>query len=271
MTRRQPSLRILAAALLAAAFPTAAPAAPCGNTAAGFGAWKAAFAAEAKRAGVGARGLQALARTSYASRTIAADRNQKTFRYSLEKFMQVRGSATIVAQGRQRKARNAAFYDALERAYGVPAGILIAIHGMETGFGRFMGDSEVVSAIATLAYDCRRSAFFTPHAIGALKLVDNGTITTGTKGAMHGELGHTQFLPGNALTFGVDADRNGRVDFYSQADALASTANFLRRKGWKPGRGYQPGEPNFRVIREWNAAEVYQRAIALMAARIDRP
>ena len=66
-----------------------------------------------------------------------------------------------------------------------------------------------------------------------------------------------------------EPDRNGRVDFYSQADALASTANFLRQKGWRPGLGYQPGEPNFRVIEAWNAAGVYQKAIAIMAARID--
>ena len=267
MTRLSTALALFGGLTLFSA--SAALAAPCGNTSAGFGAWKAAFASEARQAGVGQKGLQALAATRYASRTTAADRNQKSFRYSLEKFMQVRGSATIVSQGRALKTRNARFYDALERSYGVPAGVLIAIHGMETGFGRFMGDSQVVSAIATLAYDCRRSAFFVPHAIGALKLVDKGSITAQTKGALHGELGHTQFLPGNALTYGVDADRNGRVDFYSQADALASTANFLRQKGWKPGRGYQPGEPNFRVIEAWNAAEVYQKAIAIMGARID--
>ena len=132
-----------------------------------------------------------------------------------------------------------------------------------------MGKSAVVSAITTLAYDCRRSAFFVPHAIGALKLVDQGAITTATKGAKHGELGHTQFLPGNALKYGVDADGNGRVDFYNQTDALASTANFLRKKGWKPGQGYQEGQPNFKVIKQWNAATVYQQAIAIMGARID--
>lgn len=183
--------------------------------------------------------------------------------------MEVRGSATIVRQGRQRRAQQVGFYDALERRYGVPAGVIIAIHGMETGFGRFMGATRVVSAITTLAYDCRRADFFRPHAIGALKLVDRRTITGNTKGARHGELGHTQFLPGNALRYGVDADRDGRLDFYGQADALASTANFLRAKGWQPGRGYQPGQPNFRVIREWNAATVYQKAIAIMAAQID--
>ena len=248
---------------------SASSAAPCGNTGAGFSAWKADFARTAQQAGVGQRGLQALAQTQYATRTIAADRGQKSFRYSLDKFMRVRGADTIVAQGRKRKARNPEFYAALERQYGVPAGILIAIHGMETGFGGFMGDSQVVSAITTLAYDCRRSEFFIPHAIGALKLVDRGSITTATLGARHGELGHTQFLPGNALAYGVDGNGDGVVDFYNLTDAMASTANYLRQKGWAPGRGYQPGQPNFAVIQEWNAASVYQQTIAIMAARID--
>ncbi|MGB7244947.1 MAG: lytic murein transglycosylase [Sulfitobacter sp.] len=248
---------------------TAAFAATCGNTSAGFNQWKAAFASEAQRAGVKARGLEALASAQYASRTIAADRNQKSFRYSLPKFLKIRGANTIIAQGRNRKASNPGFYQALERQYGVPAGVLIAIHGMETAFGGFMGDSAVVSAITTLAYDCRRAKFFEPHAVGALKLVDRGAITGATKGAKHGELGHTQFLPGNALKYGVDANGDGRVDFYNQTDALASTANFLRKKGWKPGEGYQEGQPNFRVLNQWNAATVYQQAIAIMGAKID--
>ncbi|MFY2824761.1 lytic murein transglycosylase [Ruegeria sp. MALMAid1280] len=257
------------ALIFALSLPTLATAAPCGNTSNGFETWKQDFARQAKRAGVKKKGLQALAQTQYATRTIAADRNQKSFKYSLDKFMRVRGAETIVAQGRKRKARNPQFYAALERQYGVPSGVLIAIHGMETGFGNFMGDSQVVSAITTLAYDCRRSEFFIPHAIGALKLVDQGSITTATKGAKHGELGHTQFLPGNALVYGVDATGDGQVDFYNITDALASTANFLRQKGWQPGRGYQPGQPNYTVIQQWNAASVYQQSIAIMAARID--
>lgn len=257
------------AAAASLAFTGASYGATCGNSAGGFPAWKAAFAKEAKKAGVGARGLQALANAKYASGTIKADRNQKSFKYSLSKFMKVRGANTIVSQGRKRKARNASFYKNLEKRYGVPAGVILAIHGMETGFGGFMGNSQVVSAITTLTYDCRRSGFFKPHAIGALKLVDRGAITGKTKGAKHGELGHTQFLPGNALKYGVDGNGDGRVNFYKEADALASTANFLRKKGWKPGRGYQEGQPNFRVIKQWNAAGVYQKAIAIMAAKID--
>ncbi|MCE6951031.1 lytic murein transglycosylase [Cereibacter sphaeroides] len=263
--------RRLTAAVTLAACLLAAPAiaAPCSNTGADYESWKPVMAQAAAAAGVGQRGINALMGTSYSSRTISADRNQKSFKYSLDKFLQVRGAETIIKQGRARKAKTPDFYAALERRYGVPAGVLLAIHGMETGFGNFMGDTNVVSAIATLAYDCRRSDFFTPHLIAALVLVDRGSISTASVGAKHGELGHTQFLPGNALAYGVDGNGDGRVDLTNVTDALASTANFLAAKGWQPGLGYQEGEPNFAVIREWNAATVYQQAIALMGRRID--
>jgi lytic murein transglycosylase len=244
-------------------------AAPCSSTGAEYEAWKPKMKAEAAAAGVGERGLAALMGTSYSKATISADRNQKSFKYSFDKFMDVRGASTIVKQGRSRKAKNPDFYQGLEAAYGVPSGVLIAIHGMETAFGGFMGDTNVVSAIATLSYDCRRTEFFTPHLIAALELVDQGTISAKSVGAKHGELGHTQFLPGNALRYGVDGNGDGRIDLNTAADALASTANYLRKKGWKPGKGYQEGEPNFAVIKEWNAAKVYQQAIAVMGARID--
>ncbi len=246
-------------------------AATCGNDASGFSAWKQAFAAEAAAAGVGQRGLQALANAQYSQSTINADRNQRGVKYALNDFIRIRlGSIdSFAATARREKARNAEFYASLERVYGIPAGILLAIHGMETGFGRNMGNTPVVDSITTVAYDCRRTDFFVPHAIAALKLVDQGNLAADQRGAAHGEMGHTQFLPGNALQYGQDADRNGRVDFYSISDSLASTANFLRQKGWQPGQPYQEGTRNFRVLNEWNAATVYQQAIALSAAAID--
>ncbi len=261
--------RIARLGFLCLIWATPLHAAPCGDTSAGFEDWKPVMAREARAAGVGKAGQSALMGTSYSKATIGADRNQKSFKYTLERFMSVRGADTIVSQGRSRRAKNAEFYNALEQAYGVPAGVIIAIHGMETAFGGFMGDTNVVSAIATLAYDCRRSDFFTGHLIGALKLVDQGSISTASIGAKHGELGHTQFLPGNALEYGVDGNGDGQVDLSNFSDAMYSTANFLRQKGWKPGKGYQEGEPNFAVIQQWNAATVYQQAIALMGARID--
>jgi membrane-bound lytic murein transglycosylase B len=250
----------------------AANAAQCGNRSNGFSAWKQQFAQEAAAAGIGKRGLQALSGASYSTSTIAADRNQKGVKYTLDRFIKIRlGSVDgFAAQARKRKTRNPAFFQSLEKKYGVPAGILLAIHGMETGFGRNMGNTPVVDSILTVAYDCRRSDFFTPHALAALSMVDRGILSPGQRGAAHGELGHTQFLPGNALRYGVDATGDGRADFYNEADALASTANFLRAKGWQPGQPYNEGTQNFRVLNEWNAATVYQKAIALSAARIDR-
>ena len=259
------------AVLVAMALGAAGPmfSAPCGDGAAGFEDWKSVMAKEAKSEGVGDAGRAALMGASYSKATISADRNQKSFKYTLAKFLSVRGADAIVAQGRKRLAKNRDFYAGLEQTYGVPAGVIIAIHGMETGFGNFMGDTNVVSAIATLTWDCRRSDFFRPHLIGALKLVDQGSITAKAVGAKHGELGHTQFLPGNAMAFGVDGNGDGRIDLTNSADALASTANYLRAKGWQSGMGYQDGEPNFVVIKEWNAATVYQQAIAIMGAKID--
>lgn len=247
-------------------------AATCGNTSGGFNAWKSDFAAEAKRAGVGQRGLQALAGATYSQKTINADRNQKGVKYAFNDFVRIRlGSLDgFAGTAKKRLNKNKAFFDALEKRYGVSAGILLSIHGMETGFGRTMGSVPVVSSILTVAYDCRRSSFFIPHAIAALQMVDRGMLSPTQKGAFHGELGHTQFLPGNALRYGVDANGDGRVDFYNEADSLASTANFLRQKGWKAGAGYMPGQPNFPVLNEWNAATVYQQAIAAAAERIDR-
>jgi len=97
-------------------------------------------------------------------------------KYALDDFIRIRlGSLdSFAGQARRVKAQNPQFYTSLEQVYGVPAGILLAIHGMETGFGRNLGNTPVVDSITTVAYDCRRSGFFTPHAIAALKLVDAG-------------------------------------------------------------------------------------------------
>ena len=84
---------------------------------------------------------------------------------------------------------------------------------------------------------------------------------------MHGEVGQTRFLPKSILLYAVDGDGDGVMNLNSRADALASTANFLRGQGSRPGR--RPGQPNFRAIQGWNAAGVYQQAIAIIASRID--
>ena len=247
-----------------------AHAAQCGNNAAGFEKWKAEFANEAAANGVKGNALSALAATKYSTKTISADRNQKSFKLSLNQFMAKRGGKTIASRGKSLKKQNAALFQRIEQRYGVPAGPLIAIWGMETGFGSSMGNQNTLSAVATLAYDCRRSAYFTNHLYAALQLVQRGTLSPSATGAAHGEIGQTQFLPASVLKYGVDGDGNGRMDLArSKADALASTANFLRGHGWRAGGGYQPGQANYGALQGWNAASVYQQAIAIIGAEID--
>ncbi|WP_376707820.1 lytic murein transglycosylase [Bradyrhizobium semiaridum] len=241
---------------------TQADAAQCGNGPGGFETWKREFAAEAQGKGIGATALGALMQTNYASATIAADRGQHSFRLSLEAFMAKRGATTIVARGRSLKQSQAALFSSIQQRYGVPPGPLIAIWGMETGFGSQRGNQNMLSSIATLAYDCRRPEFFTDQLYAALKLIDRGSLSPSQRGSMHGEVGQTQFMPKNILAYGT-----GNLDV--AANALTSTAAFLRAHGWRAGAGYQPGEPNFAAIEAWNAAQVYQKAIAIMGRQID--
>lgn len=264
-------VKIFAAATAALALTAGgAYAAQCGNNAGGFEAWKAAFAQQAAANGIKGQALNALAETTYATKTIYADRNQKSFKLSLDQFMAKRGGKTIASKGKIFKKQHAALFQNIEQRFGVPAGPLIAIWGMETGFGSFMGNQHTLSAVATLAYDCRRSEYFTDQLNAALQLVQNGTLSPTAIGAAHGEIGQTQFLPVNVLKYGADGDGDGKVDMVrSKADALASTANFLRGHGWQAGGGYQPGEVNFAAIQGWNAASVYQQAIAIIGAEID--
>lgn len=248
----------------------AAQAAQCGNNGAGYGAWLQQTLKEAPSRGIGKAGINALANTNYATATINADRNQKSFKLSFDEFMKKRGADTIIKQGRQVKQQNAALFAGIEKRYGVPAGPIIAIWGMETGFGKYLGKQHTLSAVATLAYDCRRSDYFTGQLYAALKLIDNQDLAPDAIGAMHGEIGQTQFMPANVLKYGVDGDGSGHIDMVrSKADALYSTANFLVGHGWQRGAGYQQGEANYEAIRGWNAAGVYQQAIAAMGKAID--
>ena len=151
----------------------------------------------------------------------------------------------------------------IEQRYGVPPGPLIAIWGMETGFGSQHGNQNMLSSIATLAYDCRRTDYFTDQLNAALKLVDRGVFSASTQGSMHGEVGQTQFMPKTVLEY----QAGGSLE--TPTGALMSTANYLHAHGWRAGAGYQPGEPNFAAIQEWNAATVYEEAIAQIGRQID--
>ena len=251
-----------AALAISVSFAPQAHAATCGNSAGGYEAWKQQFAGEARAKGISASTIQALMATNYAQATINADRGQRSFQLSLEQFLAKRGATTIVDKGRKLKQSQGALFASIQQRYGVPPGPLLAIWGMETGFGTQRGNQNMLASIATLSYDCRRSEYFTEHLYAALQLIDKGALSPSQRGSMHGEVGQTQFMPKAILAYGT-----GNLE--NSANALSSTANFLRAHGWKTGAGYQPGEPNFAAIQAWNAAGVYQKAIALMGRQID--
>ena len=257
------ALVLCGSALVALACLTStAHAAQCGSTAAGYETWKQQFAGEARAKGVSASTIQALMATNYAQATINADRGQRSFSLTLDQFLAKRGGPAIVAKGRSLKQSQGALFASIQQRYGVPPGPLLAIWGMETGFGAVRGNQNMLSSIATLSYDCRRSAFFTEHLYAALQLIDRGVLSPAQRGSMHGEVGQTQFMPKAILAYGT-----GNLEV--AANALNSAANFLKAHGWRAGAGYQPGEPNFAAIQAWNAAGVYQKAIALMGRQID--
>jgi membrane-bound lytic murein transglycosylase B len=239
----------------------------CGNDAAGFENWKSQFAQVAAANGVGQRGLEALAGARYSNETIRLDRAVQRESRTIDEIWRIRGGDQLGRQGRERYNANRAFYDGLEQTFGVPGYYLVAIHGWETNYGadlRFV-QIPILSAITTVAYDCRRPDLFGPHALAALILVDQGRLSAGELGAGHGEMGHTQFLPGNALRYGIDGNGDGRIDMNDWQDAIASTANFLAQNGWVRGAGYAEGQPNFEVMFTWNRGTNYRKGVARVA------
>ncbi len=248
-----------------------AHAARCGNTGGGFGEWLADFKRSAAGQGISKRVLSsALGGVSYHRRVVSLDRSQKSFKLSFRQFYARRVNNAMINQGRRKMKQHARTLKRIEKRYGVPAPVIIAIWGLETGYGRNSGNMSVMRSLATLAYDCRRSAFFTNELMSALRIVQRGDMSPKRmRGAWAGEIGQTQFLASSYMKYAVDFDGNGRRDLIrSVPDVLASTANYLRAYGWRKGGGWRPGSANYSVIKQWNRATVYQKTIAVMANKL---
>lgn len=274
MTPKRVQLGVLA--LVAGAMMATPAAAACITSQGQFEAYKQALAQKAASAGVGQRGLQALQQAGLSGITWRFESNpssQTGTRYrSPEQFLTSRFSSvnSFVSNAKRRLSQNARLFQALERQYGVPGSVLVAIWGYETSWGGFTGDTPIVGGAVTLASYCRRYPRFEDDAIAALQLVDRGAISSRSRGGPSGELGHMQFLAGNWVRFAVDGNGDGRADPNNAADALATAANMLRRNGWRSGGAFTEGSANFRVLAAWNDSGNYQRAIAYAASLIDQ-
>jgi lytic murein transglycosylase len=153
--------------------------------------------------------------------------------------------------------KHANVFKQIEQQYGVPGPVLVAFWGLETDFGKVMGNMETLRSLATLSFDCRRPDEFREQLIYALKVIERGDLSPPEmRGPAHGEVGQFQFQPKNYYQYAVDFDGNGKRDLIRSApDSLASAANYLQSIGWQPG---QPWIQQVRVPDNlpWDQADV---------------
>jgi membrane-bound lytic murein transglycosylase B len=204
----------------------------------GFRAWVQGLRPTALQQGISAATFDAtLGNVAPVPRVLELDARQPEFVQTFLDYLERRVTPNVVAQGQRALAENAALFAAVEARYPVPRAVLAAFWGLETGYGAHLGDFPVPAALATLAYQGRRTGFFRDELIAALKIVDAGHVDAGAlRGSWAGAMGQMQFMPSTFGAYAVDGDNDGRTDLWrSLADALHSAANYLTRIGWRAG------------------------------------
>ena len=192
--------------------------------------------AEALAEGISAATLdRALAGVEPIERVVQRDRSQAEFTISLQAYMGRVVTEQNIARGRGLAQRHGPLLDRVARAYRVQPRFILAIWGMETRYGAVSTSIPVIPAVATLAFDARRSDYFRRQLLAALKMVDRGHIDLSTMtGSWAGAMGQVQFMPESYLNFAVDFDGDGHRDIWtSTADVFASIANYLAQNGWR--------------------------------------
>lgn len=206
----------------------------------GFDAWVAAFRPRAQSRGISAATLDAAFRgAGYLPGVVERDRSQTEFTRTLEDYLAIAASDERVAMGRDMLRRHGGLLGEIDARFGVEPQVVTAVWGLESYYGTRRGNVQVISAVATLAYDGRRGAFFEQQLIAALRILQNGDVApSGMTGSWAGAMGHTQFIPTTYLAYAVDFRGDGRRDIWSDdpTDALASAANYLARSGWRRGQ-----------------------------------
>ena len=261
---------ILHAVAVGALAVTGVPAyaASCGS--ASFDAWLTEFKTEAAAKGISQTAINAgLNGVTPDQSVLSRDRSQHVFSQSFEEFSG-RMVPPRITRGSNMLKQYGSVLSRIEKTYGVPGEVLVAIWGLETDFGVNSGKFVTIRSLATLAFDCRRADTFRGELMDALRIVERGDLTPAEmRGAWAGEIGQTQFMPSSWIKYAVDFDGNGRRDLLHNApDVLASTANYLASYGWQRGKDWEPGGPNFAVLQQWNKSEVYAKTIAYFATQL---
>jgi len=200
-----------------------------------FGDWLQELVAEAHDRGYSPDLIdQTLAGLQPLTRVIQNDRSQAELVVGFERYYQARATRQFVRRGREVARQHRGLLARVEDAYDVQRRFIVAIWGIETRYGRVTGSTPVFQALATLAWEPRRSDFFRGELFDALTMVSRGHIEAARMtGSWAGAMGQPQFMPSSYLKFAQDFDRDGRRDIWrSTADALASIANYLKDSGW---------------------------------------
>jgi membrane-bound lytic murein transglycosylase B len=245
---RLPAL-VIGVLLLAQQIPPVAPLPPQP-----FDEWLSVLRAEALTRGISETTLdRALAGLEPLDVVIQRDRSQAELVQTLDQYLQERLTRKIVEKAQEERKAHATLLKEVSGKYGVPAGVLIAIWGIESNFGRFSGVRPTIATLATLAYDPRRSTMFRQELFDALKILDSGDVEpSAMRGSWAGALGQPQFMPSSFLLYAQDFDGDGRRDIWqSQPDVFASIANYLTAHGW-------------------NKEQTWGREVTLPAALIER-
>jgi membrane-bound lytic murein transglycosylase B len=222
---------ILAGATALATSPGTAFSAPTD-----FRTWLQGLRAEASSKGISRPVLDdALAGLQPIARVIELDRRQPESVQTLAQYLATRLTTTKIENGRKRLADNAALLARVEQRFKVQARYIVALWGMESDYGRFMGDFPIVGALATLAHDGRRSAFFREELLNALRILERKRMrSTDLRGSWAGAMGQCQFMPSNYLAYAIDLEGDGKADIWGDlADVFASMGNFLGKLGWR--------------------------------------
>lgn len=206
----------------------------------GFRTWVAQFSAHARSQGISQATLtRAFDGVELNERVIERDRNQSEFSRTLWEYLDSAASPARIANGRDALAEWRTTLAGIERDYGVEAEIVAAVWGLESAYGSFRGDVPIIEAMATLAYEGRRQAFFEAQLMAALQIIEAGDISpSNMRGSWAGAMGHTQFMPTSFTEHAVDHNGDGRRDIWGDypGDALASTARYLAENGWTHGQ-----------------------------------
>ncbi|MCB9948498.1 MAG: lytic murein transglycosylase [Rhodospirillaceae bacterium] len=203
-----------------------------------FPEWLADFRVEALAYGISPATFDAaFANVTPDPQVIEYDNYQPEFTRPIWEYLDNAISASRVSGGQQRMQQNAALLSDVERRYGVDRRFIVAIWGLESGYGGNVGSFDVIRSLATLAYEGNRTERFREFLLQALEILDRGDISRQRMvGSWAGAMGQTQFMPGSYLAYAVDGDGDGHRDLWdSLPDVFASTGNYLADAGWKSG------------------------------------